>query len=184
MQPLECIIEAYVIFNLAFKFVKKCDPQQPQITPEMFRNSLPIKTGGRGVVIPEENFSQQVLEGRARNLLQSALGTLLITIDEAADEIWGSKNSKAVDDLGKARNILYMLRCAYAHGPVEPKWVIKKVYQEQIQLNLPGEIAINFRADLLNGQPFVLDDIGGLEGLVALIQFIVEESNKSKIDSI
>jgi hypothetical protein len=109
MSPLERILEAYAILRLAFRFLKTCDPQRPKVTPGMLQDSLNIKTGGNGVSLPQEEFSQEILEGRTHNLLQSALATLTITINDAADEIWGKKQPGASDSINKARNILYML---------------------------------------------------------------------------
>ena len=55
-----------------------------------------------------------------------------------------------------------MIRCAYAHDLMHPKWNVKGSYRQLLKIELQGK---NIELDLSekNGQPFDIKDIGGHE---------------------
>lgn len=177
MNSLNKIENALAILALVLKFYARCSTSKPQITPSFFCESTEIQTGGPGLTLEKEVYSQETLEGRAFNLFLSALGTLLITVCEACDEIWGKLNKKIEGNLEKARMILYMLRCAFAHGPFEPKWCIKKDYQLRVEVLFSNGNKMVFDGFHLNGKNLKFDDIGGLENLITIIKYIYEEGS-------
>ena len=168
MTPKEQVNNAVNVFGLCVNLQEAI--LSGRIAPETFRKSVKIDTGGKGVTI-RNNYTQEALRVQSKNLLFTALGTTAIVIDTALDAVLGSKKPADTSQVGSARAIIYMLRCAFAHDMAFPVWSCKNKYQLQYTVNLPQLGRIVFDAKALNGQNLKLEHIGGLEAYVELIEF-------------
>jgi hypothetical protein len=55
-----------------------------------------------------------------------------------------------------------MVRCAQAHGLADPRWEVRGRYRRILEIDIDGErLTLDFTS--LDGQPFVIDQIGGYE---------------------
>lgn len=135
-----------------------------------------------GVLIEGENISTDDAHVVLYNSIQSAICCLWIAIDEALDAVFGSKitmhHLSTTDDF---RAVIYMFRCAFAHGISQPKWtVLKDKYRREIclpiQKNLQFKNITEFKFDFTkcSGQSVRNEDYGHLPGLIALSQMACE----------
>ena len=60
------------------------------------------------------------------------------------------------------RTLVYMIRCAYAHDLIHPKWNVKGPYCQQLKIELQDE-TVELDLSEKDGQPFDVKDIGGHE---------------------
>lgn len=111
----------------------------------------------------------------AFNVVKPMTGTCAIVFDSAMDRTFGKncKNTAASgDDLTAAQVIVFQIRNAYAHGPVRPHWhVTNPCHRQVFEVN---RIGLRVDLDKLNGQRLMLDDLGGVGGLVSLFNYCIE----------
>ncbi len=102
------------------------------------------------------------------NLLASS-AICAIAIDSALDEAFGDKPDKYSDkDIDSLRAIVYMIRCAFAHNPLNPKWVIKSKYRRVFSIK---EIGLKVDLTDLDDIPVHPDHHGGWEGFNKILLF-------------
>jgi hypothetical protein len=123
--------------------------------------------------ITPTKYNQTVVHISA-NLYRTALGNCFIAFDETLDDIFGEKGKEPiqpVDDINSLRIVIYMMRCCFAHDPVEPKWEVKKAYRKLIKIQ-----EINFKIDLsqLNGKLVKFEHHNGSKGLIDLISYCLK----------
>ncbi|SRR6266566_8607992 len=89
-----------------------------------------------------------------------AFGATVLVLDKAF-EVMGMKcDPEATDNVGQLQILVYMVRCAYAHGIAEPRWEVRGKYLRSIFVDLDGtSIAIDLHT--LNGQVFMVEHLGG-----------------------
>jgi hypothetical protein len=85
-----------------------------------------------------------------------AFGASALVLDRAFEIMGKSRDATAIDDMDQLRTMVYMVRCAYAHGIAEPRWEVKDKYLRTLNFNLDG---VRMCLDLseLNGEPFNFD---------------------------
>ena len=89
------------------------------------------------------------------NQLRAALGIATIQIDSVLTDYFCNKPYLDTDpDRKAARCIIYMIRCAFAHNPLEAKWEIKNQEYSGV-FSVPS---INFTLDTTNLDGRPLDD--------------------------
>jgi hypothetical protein len=73
-----------------------------------------------------------------------------------------------MNDRDAARVIMYMLRSAYAHDPLNPRWQCRGAYLGVFRVN-----AIGFTLDTtaLNGQPWNIAHVDGQLGYFRLLEY-------------
>lgn len=131
----------------------------------------------------ECKWPSDVSKKLAQNLRLSVLGNCFIVIDEALNGIFGKKPKKYSDnDIDSLRAIIYMLRCAIAHGPTAPSWKVKREYCRRFKIE---EIDYELQLEGLDGKTVEHSDYGGLKGAMSLINYSLEivrrHSNKAQI---
>jgi hypothetical protein len=66
---------------------------------------------------------------RAANIgVLTAVGVSAMVLDKAFESAGIKVDPKANDDIGQLRTLVYMIRCAYAHGFADPRWKVGKSY--------------------------------------------------------
>jgi hypothetical protein len=86
-----------------------------------------IETGSRTFRL---SLSDEQIRAHAWNLVISGMGTTAIAMDKALEEAFGSRPTRdtATSDLDRARIVIYMIRCAFAHNPINPAWQCRDPY--------------------------------------------------------
>jgi len=132
--------------------------------------------------LPSNFISDDSLKNQFRNLVLSALCTASCAIDRALDDKFGKENKKD----SAIRNVFYMIRCAFAHDPINPKWKCNSIYCEKpyiIEINknvssrvifsktCPEKIKFEFNFKELNGQSLKLENFFALDGFFLLAEY-------------
>ena len=104
------------------------------------------------------------------NIMMNVAATCFLQYDQLAAQKLGEGNRFAHPDadIRNTCTILYLVRCAFAHNPLIPTWLIKPRFQNQI-LEIP---AIGLRLDTtgLHRNIDVVPRIGGWVGAIRLLQ--------------
>lgn len=154
-----------------------------RITPTTFRGQIKLDAGGYGLNI-QKAFSPDDLVAGAGNVVLMALGTTAIATDKAMDIVFGGKRPDETTDLGSARAIIYQVRCAYAHDPLNPVWKPKLTkYNKKycVTVEVPkqsdGTVSrqIEFDPDKLNEKPVEFEHLGGLGGYMSLLHYCLKK---------
>ena len=107
-----------------------------------------------------------------KNLRLCVLGTSYLVIDEALDCVYGGKPDVYSDsDVDALRAIIFMLRCAIAHGVMIPRWKAKGIYCRKFRIN---EIDYEIDMTQLDGKVLKHRDYGALGGIVKLIEYTLQ----------
>ena len=98
----------------------------------------------------------------AENSVLLAVGFTSIVLDTSLQAIGGKCDPKDLSSDGMLRRLIFMIRCAYAHDMMHPKWEVRGNYAQTLEIQLQNDI---LRLDLSrkHGQPFNIEDIGGYE---------------------
>ena len=109
---------------------------------------------------PANEFNQyEDIQRAASNAVMISLGFSAMMLSESLD----SKRSELSEVEKEFQNLVYMIRCCFAHNAIKPRWVIKPKYQRCFDLKLGiTEIYINLKEK--NNTIFTIEDIGGYDG--------------------
>jgi hypothetical protein len=161
------------------------------ITPATLKRAVRVHTGGPGLTIEKEATSDW-LTGGGWNLLLSALAVSAQATDRALDDTFGPRpldrrpapRPEDLSDLEAARVIIYMIRCAFAHDPFNPRWACRGAYQGTFRV---AEMGVSLDTGSLSGERVKPEDHGGIEGYIQLLVFVLSKvqthSNQLKADS-
>lgn len=144
------------------------------LTPDVLGSDVGLKTDSRFVRIPVQYTQLQVRKWAWNNSL-AGIGVSAQAMDRALDDTFGQKPSAAADslsDLQAARVIVYMIRCAFAHNPFNPKW---ECYNQYLGVFSVRVLRLQLDTRTLNGQFLVMKHLGGLDGYWLLLQFCCEQ---------
>lgn len=59
-------------------------------------------------------------------------------LDQAFELAGLEKNPLSDNNLVRLRTLVYMVRCAYAHGIADPKWKVRGNYRQSMSVDLPN----------------------------------------------
>ena len=112
---------------------------------------------------PSVNFqsTDALIRAAAINVVIAFSATTLV-LDQAFDAIGMKPDFRATDANGRLRLLVYMVRCAYAHGFAYPQWNVTNKKAGVLIVNVDGQ-TITLDLPRLHGQLFVVDQIGGYE---------------------
>lgn len=179
-EPTVAIAEALRLLELTFRL--QGGFRQGFIRDECFTKEIEIPSG-TGTRLAAMEFQKDQLDQRFHNLVLSALSTLAIAVDKALDSAFGSKVSKNTGDaVVSLRAVFYMLRCAWAHDVINPKWHRYAKKYEGVYLivvsaesvakatygRLDQERSFEFNFVELNGQYVDFRPFGGIDGIFCL----------------
>jgi hypothetical protein len=155
------------------------------IAPISFRKNIRLDEGGRGVDF-KATYSAEQLQAHTRNLTLMALGNTAIATTKALDVLYGPVDPTDISPAGSARVILYQIRCAFAHDPLNPVWTPKvkqydRIYKVTVKVSRPsGESAtsreISFHPQSLKNKHLGANDFGGLGGYLGLLHYFLAEA--------
>lgn len=131
------------------------------IDKEIFDMCLTIPGKQDNVLYKKDTFkTYNDLIHAATNNYNITLGFTAITLESSLQAANIPNNPDDKSPEGMLRTLVYMIRCAYAHDLMHPKWSVKKKYRHELEIPLQNETFILDLAEK-NAQPFDIKDIGG-----------------------
>ena len=103
----------------------------------------------------------------AENSYSITLGFTSIVLNDALQNIGIKCNPSDDSPNGMLRTLVYMIRCAYAHNMMYPKWEIKPKYAYSLEIAIEPE-PLKLDLSQKNGQPFKIADIGDLDNYLKI----------------
>ncbi len=103
----------------------------------------------------------------AENSYGITFGFTSIVLDDALQSIGIKCDPSDHTPNGMLRTLVYMIRCAYAHNMMYPKWEVRGNYAHPLRIVLQYE-TLELDLSQKNGQPFVINDIGGLSNYLEI----------------
>ena len=111
--------------------------------------------------IPPGNFGTLEDIIRAASVtVSSALGASALILDKAWEVAGIGPDPQSEDGRVKLRTLVYMVRCAYAHGLADPKWEVRGRFRQVLEVDLPGA-PLTLDLPELHGQGLDFDVLGG-----------------------
>lgn len=120
------------------------------------------------VIIGQENLSfnhssfntyDDLIIG-ATNNFNITVGFTSIVLDSSCSSAGIKCNPKNKSPEGALRTLVYMIRCAYAHNMMHPKWEVRGEYLQNIKISF-ANVILDIDLTDKDGKPFDMDDIGG-----------------------
>ena len=170
--PISVIRNA--IETLSFNYFLADAIGHGRITSNTFRQEIPVHTGGPGLTL-KRVFTKDNLHASWHNNVIMATGTTALAVDKALDATFGAKTRDDTSELGSARTIVYLTRCAFAHDPFNPCWVVKGKYPGPYRVTTEYCV-IEFDPYSLDGQRVKPEHHGGLEGYWSLLQYCLKQA--------
>lgn len=158
-EALKDVEIAFLQLEFTIKLLMHCELEK--IDPSEFDMDAVIRLENGNLHFPTGHFSDLDNIIRAAKVsVNLAFGGSALALDKAY-EVAGIKPDPASQDgLIKLRTLVYMVRCAYAHGVADPKWEVRGRYRKTMEVELAGEpIMIDLRK--LDDQNFNFDCLGG-----------------------
>ncbi len=173
---------ALLIKGAIHAFVLNCFIQDAvkhgRITPSTLGEEIKVDALG-GALNFRGKYTTDELVAVAWNNVLMAFGTTSIATDRALGAVFGTTNPDDTSELGSARAILYQVRCAFAHDPLNPIWNPHPKYRHTYGLTVEvpcgagrtSSRRIELNPPSLKGKQFNIDDVGGLGGYFALLHY-------------
>jgi hypothetical protein len=149
------------------------------ISPTSFAEDTTFQ-GAVGSVRIRTRYTQPELKADAWNLLFSAIAITSQAADRALCDALGKRpldrdGALPIDELPDfeaAWTLVYMIRCAFAHDPFNPRWECKGRYRGTLQVTALG-LPMDLR--LRNGERLQSAELGGLGGYLSLLRFLHDQ---------
>ena len=90
-----------------------------------------------------------------------SFGTTAIVLDNLFELVGQGRDPVSENEFDVLRALVYAVRNAFAHGAANPKWVVKEIYQRELELSVGGT-KTTISLGELNGQEFRYANIGGI----------------------
>jgi len=98
----------------------------------------------------------------AENCVLLSVGCTALVLETSLELVGKNPDPNNRSPEGMLRNLIHMIRCAFAHDMMYPKWEVRGDYAQPLEIQLERDI---LKLDLSNkhNQPFNIEDIGGYE---------------------
>ncbi|RON53110.1 hypothetical protein [Pseudomonas frederiksbergensis] len=167
--PASKIATALATLGLAIRL--NAEVNQGRIDVSIFHRAVNIYTGGDGLRLPAyPEATQADLDGGIYNIVQIALSSSALTVDETLLQVFGPIAYIKVSSLLGIRVMIHQVRNAFAHNPWRPRWVVYKKYRKAYEIELDNGTAFTFDATSLDGDGLNPEQFGGLERWVEVLQ--------------
>jgi hypothetical protein len=134
-----------------------------KVNPAEFDTDHLVQLGTGNLHFPSGNFqSSDALVRSAQINVVIAFSATTLALDQAFDAIGMKHHFLATDDDGKLRLLVYIVRCAYAHGFANPRWHVTNKNAGVLAVNVEGR-TITLDLPHLHGKAFEIKQIGGYE---------------------
>jgi hypothetical protein len=160
-EALEDIDIAFRQLEFAIKLLSFCE--LGNINPKDFDTDHVVLLEGGNLHFPPGQFSDQESLNRAASIsVLLAFSASVLVLDKGFEAIGIAPNPEATDNVGNLRALIYMVRCAQAHGIADPHWEVRGKFARTMTVDLAGaQISLDQAA--LHGQRFHIDQLGGYE---------------------
>ena len=158
-EALEDIEIAFRQLEFTIKLLSFCD--LGNINPKDFDTDHIIMLEGGSLHFPVGHFSDadSLIRGASISVLLAFSASVLV-LDKGFEVIGIKPDPKATDNVGKLRALIYLVRCAQAHGVADPRWEARGRFGRTITVDLDGTpITLDLQA--FNGERFHIDQLGG-----------------------
>lgn len=176
--PIQMITDSISLFVLAC-FMNDA-VRRGTITPSCLQEQINLGEGGEwGITITKPHSGDELKHG-TRNLMLITLGTTAIATNKALEFVYGYVRPTDTSQQGSAQVLLYQIRCAFAHDPMNPIWASTPKYDHHyrvtVSVNRPAseptmERTIQFHPPSLKDRPLNPEHFGGLGGYLGLLQY-------------
>jgi len=174
MTEAEKIFWAVEQFTFAIKFLTCCN--SGTVDPNIFKPKAIMRLKGVSFEIQAWNdMNLEKLKKAAGNQLMVSMAASAITVDDALSRVYG-KNSfdawkKDPSDLNSLREIIFLIRCAYAHTMPDVHWCIDKKRKDAIYQVCTPDGNVSFNAGNKQREKLKFNHFGGLKGYFDLVNF-------------
>lgn len=113
---------------------------------------------------------QRPIELRLENIMYNVAACCFMQFDELAKQrLNGNQRfTNPNDDMRNTCSVLYLVRCAFAHNPLVPTWLIKPSFRDKVFE--VKDISLRLDTTGLHRQVGVIPRIGGWVGAIRLLQ--------------
>lgn len=143
---------------------------ESRIGPQHFVQELNVSTNGDEGFKIHKIYTADELQQIARNLIFTAMGDAAISADVVLKEAFGGHKPFDTSEFESARNVIYMVRCAFAHGPFAPKWKAEGQYRRVYRV---PSIGLGLNVQALNGAGLNSEHVGGWLTFVRMMQLAI-----------
>lgn len=177
-NPAEAIANAKALLIYTMRLAEAVE--QTRLQPGMLVERLQVATGDPGTPGPGDGgpglvfvkrYAPKELLVMSRNLIFGALAVSAIATDSALKAKFHARHPEDVSETGSLRNVMYMIRCAFAHDPLRPTWDCRDPFTTTYKI---PRVGLTFNGLRLNGQPVGPNDFGGYETYFAMLDFAFE----------
>lgn len=131
------------------------------IKPSDFDTDHIVLLGNERLDFPRGKFNDpKSIEKAAGTSVLIAFSATALVLNEAFQAAGMEPDPDAGGNGGQLRTLIYMVRCAYAHGIGTPRWEARGKYCRALSVNL-GSTTISVDLRTLHGQDFVVGQVGG-----------------------
>ena len=150
---------AFLQVEFSIKLLSYCELEK--VNPAEFDTDHVVLLDAENLDFPQGHFSRPDDIVRAAGVCVSvSLGTSALVLDKAWEVAGIVSDPDSGDERVKLRTLVYMVRCAYAHGVADPTWEVRGRYRRALNVTLPnGVIELDLRDR--HGQSFDFDQLGG-----------------------
>jgi hypothetical protein len=161
MNPIVAIDQAFLQLTFAIKLLAHVE--LGRLSKSDFDGEVLVKLRKRNLNFPSQSFNtDEDIRLAAENNYSITLGFSALVLDRALSDRGLSSDLTPSSPYRDLRSLVYMVRCAFAHDMMQPRWEARGVFARELRITLPsGALVVDVRA--LNGQPFMDSHIGGVE---------------------
>src|ERR1017187_753845 len=115
----------------------------------------------------------------AQNNYQIALGFSAIALESGLQDAGLNNNPKDMSPEGQLRTLVYMIRNAFAHDMMMPRWRVDERYRRLLDIQLSTRL-LQVSLSELDGRPFDAKAIGSMSGYFEIKDAVLRLVAKSK----
>ena len=158
-DALQDVDIAFLQLEFSIKLLTFCELEK--INPAEFDTDLTVLLENGNLPYPSGHFSDSGNIVRAAGVSVSlAAGASALVLDKAWEVAGIAPDPTSDDQSVQLRTVVYMVRCAYAHGIAEPRWEVRGDFRRWFELRLSdGPFAFDLRE--FDGRGFDFDNLGG-----------------------
>jgi hypothetical protein len=160
LTPVERINQAFLQLEFAVKLM--CYFELKQVDKRTFDTATHVHLDSGSLNFSDNSFkTYDDLILAAQNNYQIALGFSAIVLESGLQDAGLNNNPTDVSPQGQLRTLVYMIRNAFAHDMMMPRWRVDERYRRLFDLQLP---TLPLQVDLseLDGRSFDDQAIGGI----------------------
>ena len=171
-DALEDVNIAFLQLEFSIKLLTFCE--LGKVDPAEFDTDLTVVLENANLPYPSGHFSDPGNIVRAAGVSVSLASAASALVLDKAWEVAGiARDPKSEDPSVQLRAVVYMVRCAYAHGIAEPRWKVRGDYRSTFELRLP-ERPVDLDLREVDGRGFDFDDLGGYHTWFAIRDVTLE----------